>query len=276
MQTTFQEAVRQYWNKEKHDVNWKLGDVDGLCHHHYGIGDYDKSILSIADPATKLEHTVRELHRMETSQANYMLDQFGGTIKPTHSMLDAGCGRGGTSIMANLRFGCGVDGVTISERQAEYANGQARKFGVSEHVKFHFRNMLDNGLKDESVRGIWNNESTMYVNLMDLFREHSRVLQKGGRFVCITGAHNAATKPESVEYIDRFYGCNVHHLKTYYEALSANGLVPAKVVNLTDLTIPYWEFRVQSTLRNGVEDFFLKAYRSGDFHYMLIVADKLK
>lgn len=275
VQTTFEEAVQTYYNNEKYDVNWKLGDVDGFCHHHYGIGDYDKSILSIVDPETKLQHTIKELHRMETAQANYVLDQF-GDITPTDTLLDAGCGRGGTSIMATLRFGCQIEGVTISERQAEFANVQAKKFGVDDRVRFHFRNMLDNGLEDESARLIWNNESTMYVDVFDLFKEHSRVLKKGGRYVCVTGMYNTSVKPQPVKDIDRFYGCDIHQLKTYFQALLANGLVPVNVVDLTKSAIPYWEFRAQSTLCNGVEDFFLNAYRSGQFHYMLIVAVKPK
>ena len=34
----YQESVADYWDREKNPVNLRLGDVDGIYHHHYGIG----------------------------------------------------------------------------------------------------------------------------------------------------------------------------------------------------------------------------------------------
>jgi len=212
---------------------------------------------------------------MENKQAELLLNQF-GDIKPEDRIVDAGCGRGGTSIMAALKFRCWVDGLNISDRQVEHATAQAKKFNLNSRVKFHFRNMLDNGLEPESVSVIWNNESTMYVNLFDLFKEHGRVLKEGGRFVTITGTFTADQKPSLVRDIDQFYGCNIHQLQTYFQALLANGLVPIKVLDLSETALPYWELRRQSTLANGVEEIYQKAFHSGDFRYMLIVAEKMK
>ena len=45
LRTPYQKSVAEYWNKEKDPVNLRLGDVDGLYHHHYGLGDYDPSVL---------------------------------------------------------------------------------------------------------------------------------------------------------------------------------------------------------------------------------------
>lgn len=72
---------------------------------------------------------------------------------------------GGTSFMAYQRFRCQVDGVTISESQVEFANEVAHRRGVADQVTFHHRNMLDTGLESGSLRGIWTDETTMYVDL---------------------------------------------------------------------------------------------------------------
>ncbi len=88
--------------------------------------------------------------------------------------------------MANQRFGCRVEGVTISQTQVEFANNQAEKRGVADSVKFHFRNMLDTGIETGSLRSIWTNETNMYVDLFELYSEFSRMLKFGGRYVCIT------------------------------------------------------------------------------------------
>ncbi|MFI1241115.1 geranyl diphosphate 2-C-methyltransferase [Nocardia salmonicida] len=277
LRTTYQRSVTAYWNNNPNDdrVNTELGKVDGLYHHHYGIGEPDWSVLE-GPEQTRQKRIVRELHRLETAQADYLLDHLGG-ITPDDRLIDGGSGRGGTSFMAADRFGCHVDGVSISEYQVGFANDQAETRGVTERVGFHFRNMLDTGFADESARALWTNETTMYVDLFDLFDEFARVLEPGGRYVCITGCSNDVTggRSASVSWIDAHYGCMIHPRSEYFRALSDSGLVPTTVVDLTPDTIPYWELRTHSELATGVERPFLTAYREGSFQYLMIVADKV-
>ncbi|MET8779699.1 geranyl diphosphate 2-C-methyltransferase [Nocardia sp. NPDC050713] len=277
LRTNYQKSVAAYWNDNPNDdrVNTKLGEVDGLYHHHYGIGDPDLSVLE-GPENTRQERIVEELHRLETAQADLLLDHL-GDVRPGDRLMDGGSGRGGTSFMANQRFGCQVDGVTISEYQVGFANDQAAHRGVADKVKFHFRNMLDTGFDSGVMRGIWTNETTMYVDLFDLFREFSRLLEPGGRYVCITGCSNDVTggRSSSVSWIDAHYGCMIHPRSEYFRALAENGLVPIDVVDLTAATIPYWDLRTKSELATGVEKPFLTAYREGSFQYLLIAADKV-
>jgi geranyl diphosphate 2-C-methyltransferase len=275
LRTEYQKSVAAYWNKEKDPVNIRLGEVDGLYHHHYGLGEYDPSVLA-GPAATRDERIIAELHRLESAQADVLLDYL-GQVGPADRLLDAGSGRGGTSFMANLRFGCQVDGVSISESQVAFANGQAAQRGVADRVKFHFRNMLDTGFEDSSRRGIWTNETTMYVDLFELFGEFSRLLEFGGRYVCITGCSNDVTggRSKAVSRIDEHYTCNIHSRGEYFKAMTANNLVPIEVIDLTPQTIPYWELRAKSSVATGIEDPFLTAYKEGSFHYLLIAADRV-
>ncbi|MBP2478899.1 geranyl diphosphate 2-C-methyltransferase [Crossiella equi] len=275
LRSAYQKSVASYWNAERDPVNIKLGEVDNLFHHHYGLGEYDPSVLE-GPEETRDERVIAELHRLETAQAEVLLDHL-GDIRPEHKLLDAGCGRGGTSIMANLRFGCEVDGVSISEQQVEFANTEAKRRGVGDRVRYHFRNMLDTGFETGSRQAIWNNESTMYVDLHELFAEHARQLAPGGRYVTITGCYNDVTggRSRAVSQIDQHYICNVHARSEYFKAMSANGLVPISVIDLTPATIPYWELRAKSSVATGVEDPFLTAYKEGSFHYLLIAADRV-
>ncbi|MFG2695601.1 geranyl diphosphate 2-C-methyltransferase [Kitasatospora sp. NPDC051984] len=275
LRTAFQKSVANYWNLEKDPVNIKLGEVDGLYHHHYGLGPVDPSVFEGPDE-TRDERMIKEMHRLETAQADVLLDHL-GDIAPTDALLDAGSGRGGTSIMANQRFGCEVDGVSISEQQVAFANGQAHERGIADRVRFHFRNMLDTGFETASRRAIWTNETTMYVDLFEAFGEFSRLLAPGGRYVCITGCSNdvMGLRSKAVSRIDEHYICNIHPRSQYFKALAANNLVPISVVDLTADTIPYWELRAQSSVATGIEDPFLTAYKEGSFHYLMIVADRV-
>ncbi|MFF4223403.1 geranyl diphosphate 2-C-methyltransferase [Streptomyces abikoensis] len=276
LRTEFQKAVAAYWNTNQQDpVNLRLGEVDDLYHHHYGLGDYDPSVLE-GPAATREQRIIEEMHRLETAQADVLLDHL-GAITPQDRLLDGGSGRGGTSVMAHQRFGCAVDGVSISEYQVGFANEQARKRGIDESVKFHFRNMLDTGFQTASRRAIWTNETTMYVDLFELFGEFSRLLEFGGRYVCITGCSNdvKGLRSKAVSRIDEHYTCNIHPRSTYFKALAANGLTPISVVDLTPATIPYWELRAKSEVATGIEEAFLTAYKEGSFHYLLIAADRV-
>ena len=45
LHTAYQRSVAAYWNDNQQDpVNLRLGDIDGL-YHHYGIGEYEPSVL---------------------------------------------------------------------------------------------------------------------------------------------------------------------------------------------------------------------------------------
>jgi len=273
LRSEYQRSVAAYWNAEKDPVNIRLGEVDGYFHHHYGVGDYDPAVLKVPDD-TRDEAIIAEMHRLETDQANLLLDYL-GNIQPTGQLLDGGSGRGGTSFMANERFRCRVDGVSISEAQVQFANNQARERGVADQVQFHFRNMLDTGFATGSRQGIWTNETTMYVDLYNLYSEFARLMSFGGRYVCITGCYNDVTggRSKAVSQIDQHYTCDIHPRSEYFKALAANGFVPINVVDLTETTIPYWELREKSSVATGIEGPFLTAYREGSFHYLLIAAD---
>jgi geranyl diphosphate 2-C-methyltransferase len=179
--------------------------------------------------------------------------------------------------MAHERFDCQVDGISISRKQVDFADAQARERGVSGKVTFHQINMLDTGFETRSMRAIWNNESTMYTDLHDLFAEHSRLLERGGRYVTITGCYNDVygLPSRAVSTINAHYICDIHPRSGYFRAMGANRLVPRDVVDLTEATLPYWRLRAQSPLATGIEKAFIEAYTSGAFQYMLIAADRV-
>ncbi|MEV4276937.1 geranyl diphosphate 2-C-methyltransferase [Actinoplanes xinjiangensis] len=276
LRTDFEKSVAAYWNTNRNDpVNLRLGEVDDLYHHHYGVGPYDPTILD-GPAADREQRIIAELHRLESAQADLLLDHL-GPVGPGDLVLDGGSGRGGTSIMANQRFGCEVDGVSISEYQVGFANEQAARRGIADKVRFHFRNMLETRLPGNTRQAIWTNETTMYVDLFDLYAEFARLLRFGGRYVCITGCANDVTglRSKAVSRINEHYTCDIHPRSQYFKALAANGLVPINVVDLTAATIPYWELRARSEVATGIEEPFLTAYREGSFHYLLIAADRI-
>ncbi|WP_405486362.1 geranyl diphosphate 2-C-methyltransferase [Streptomyces sp. NBC_00096] len=274
--TPYQGDIARYWNNEARPVNLRLGDVDGLYHHHYGIGDVDHAALGDADDSAYDKNLVEELHRLESAQAKVLLDHL-GPIGRTDTLVDAGCGRGGSMVMAHQRFGCKVEGVTLSAKQADFANQRAGELGIEEHVRARVCNMLSTPFETGRAAASWNNESSMYVDLDDLFAEHSRILGVGGRYVTITGCWNPRYGQPSkwVSQINAHFECNIHSRREYLRAMADNRLVPQAVIDLTPDTLPYWELRATSPLVTGIEEAFINSYKDGSFQYVLIAADRV-
>ncbi|WP_406194952.1 class I SAM-dependent methyltransferase [Kitasatospora sp. NBC_01560] len=274
--TPYQDDIARYWDGEARPVNLRLGDVDGLYHHHYGIGAVDHAALGEPGDSEREKKIITELHRLESAQTDVLLDHL-GDIRRDATLVDAGCGRGGSSVMAHQRFGCRVEGVTLSAKQAEFGNRRARELGIDGSVRAQVCNMLDMPFGTGEVAGSWNNESSMYVDLHDLFAEHSRILSVGGRYVTITGCWNPAYGQPSkwVSQINAHFECNIHSRREYLRAMADNRLVPQAVIDLTPDTLPYWELRATSSLVTGIEEAFINSYKDGSFQYVLIAADRV-
>ncbi|MEU8617599.1 geranyl diphosphate 2-C-methyltransferase [Streptomyces sp. NPDC048623] len=272
----YQGDIARYWNAEARPVNLRLGDVDGLYHHHYGIGEIDHASLGTPEDSEYEKKLIAELHRLESAQAEVLLDHL-GPITAADTLVDAGCGRGGSSVMAHQRFGCRVEGVTLSSTQAEFGNKRARELGIDSHVHAQVCNMLDTPFEKGSIAASWNNESSMYVDLDDLMAEHSRLLRVGGRYVTITGCWNPKYGQPSkwVSQINAHFECNIHSRREYLRAMADNRLVPNAVIDLTAATLPYWELRATSSLVTGIEEAFIESYKDGSFQYLLIAADRV-
>ncbi|MEU1941555.1 MULTISPECIES: geranyl diphosphate 2-C-methyltransferase [unclassified Streptomyces] len=274
--TPYQGDIARYWDGEARPVNLRLGDVDGLYHHHYGIGAVDRTALGDTDDSAYEKKLIAELHRLESAQAELLLDHL-GPLERDDTLVDAGCGRGGSMVMAHQRFGCKVEGVTLSAKQADFANQRAHELGIEDHVHARVCNMLGTPFGTGQIAASWNNESSMYVDLPDLFAEHSRILAVGGRYVTITGCWNPRYGQPSkwVSQINAHFECNIHSRREYLRAMADNRLVPQAVIDLTAATLPYWELRATSSLVTGIEEAFINSYKDGSFQYLLIAADRV-
>lgn len=51
--------------------------MDGLCHHHYGIGDVDHGALGDAEDSAYEKKLIAELHRLESAQTEVLLNHLG-------------------------------------------------------------------------------------------------------------------------------------------------------------------------------------------------------
>jgi len=272
----YERSLKAHWDaKTSDDINLLLGAEDDLYHHHYAIGDFDRSVLDA--PADRREELIlRELHRMESEQVRLILDALGPTPATARGM-DAGSGRGGTSFTLAREFGCRMDGVNFCDHHVEFSERIARRRGWDDRVRFHLGNMLQTPFDDGTFDFVVSNETTMYADAFEAMREFSRVLRPGGRYVMTTWCRDDVVDPrsEATRQIDTHYVCKMHRRSTYFAAFKANGLVPYYAQRYTREAMPYWELRNHSSLRTGVEDAFLQGYRDGSLNYLVVAAERV-
>jgi geranyl diphosphate 2-C-methyltransferase len=277
IRSAYERELNLHWTEKTNDpINLLLGEEDGLYHHHYAVGDFDRTILN-ADEGVREKKILAEMHRMETEQVALITDPLLGHLHASSRVMDAGSGRGGTSFMVHDAYGSSVDGINFTQHHIDFSERLAEKRGCADSVRFHNSNMVATEFPDAHFDAVVTNETTMYVDPLEAFREFARVLRPGGRYVGVTWCWNDTTSPrrtEDITAIDKHYVCHINARSRYFAGLERFGLVPTEVTDLTEEAIPYWELRTASELRTGVEPYFLDGYRSGALQYLVIVADR--
>ncbi|MEU6479063.1 methyltransferase domain-containing protein [Streptomyces sp. NPDC047017] len=270
--TAYEREVARMYDEKQDDFNLLLGKETNLVHHHFGIGDFDRSPGALQSES----EVQRRLHELENAQTERLLDLL-GDLGPEHRVFDGGSGRGGTAFMAHDRLGCFVDGATISRYQREFAERSARERGCDAKVRFHFMNMLRTGLPAASVDAALTNEVTMYVSdLTALFREFARIVKPGGRYVFATWAvDESGSAGEVISAIDRHYACTMHTRGAYLRALLDSGFVPYHVAQMDDDALPYWELRRRSEHSDTIEKLFIDGYKASTIAYLMVAAERV-
>lgn len=164
------DKIIEYYDSCEIDYRWlwNLNDAKAL---HYGYWD----------------DGVRSLSEALTRQNDWMAELAG--ITSADSVLDAGCGVGGSSIHLAKNYGCTVTGISLAARQIEQAQGFARAAGLpEEQFEFLVRDFTDTRFEDASFTVVWAVESVCHAERKaDFLREAFRVLQPGGRLILCDG-----------------------------------------------------------------------------------------
>jgi len=98
------------------------------------------------------------------------------------TVLDVGCGVGGTSVYLAKKFGVKVTGITISSVQVEMAQQYAKEEKVADRVTFVRMDAEKISFPQNSFDVVWISEALSHLSKKELFFEHSnRLLKMGGR-----------------------------------------------------------------------------------------------
>jgi geranyl diphosphate 2-C-methyltransferase len=175
------------------------------------------------------------------------------------------------------RLGCYIQGYTISQGQADFANLSAKKYKISDKVRFFRENMLNLPVKDCHFDLIWACESTEHVlsrDLVRMFGEFARVSKPKTRLVLTAwtsqvGMHKRAKTIKKL--IDAHYLTDIHSAKEYVSAAKKAGWKILKKIDISRQSLPYWILREKSKNTTGSEKFFIEGYTNNSLKYYIYV-----
>lgn len=268
----YYQDVGNYYNAHKEDLNLLLSKEDKIVHHHSGICPPGATF-----PAMPEDELLLTLHQQETALTLRGIEYLAQPT-PESKILDAGCGRGGSSFVINGLYGSQMEGVSLSSYQVGFANKTAEALNLSDKVHFHQANMLELPFAHDYFDFIWACESTEHVPDLDVMLiEFARVAKNDAKLVIIAGCSNPDNEhsAEFIEGINKWYHMLIHPTGNYLSAAERAKWKLTANVNLTSETIPYWHLREKSVHKTGVEK-FVEGYESGAGEYRLFGFELIK
>ncbi len=255
--------IADYYNQTlNHYKNWWKLDTNLAV--HYGIWDKD----------TKTFHD-------SLINTNKVLIDF-ADIKEGDVILDAGCGVGGSAFYLANNKNAKVEGITLSNRQYDYASKKCKELELEHAVKFSVQDYGQTNFPDSTFDVVWAIESITSSNEKEKFiKEAFRILKPNGKIIIAdyfstsesTSEHELLCKWRNLWSMAPFM-----NVQDYCDLFSGNGFKLSKNSNITNAIYPtarrmYWSyllggpFAVLYNLFNNPTPYAKNHYKSGLYQY---------
>ncbi len=227
--------------------------------------------------------------------------EWSGVGRPG-TILDVGCGIGGSSLVLADRYGAAVTGITLSPVQCRRAGERARLAGSGDGVDFVVADAMAMPFDADHFDLVWSLESGEHMpDKRRFLQECLRVLKPGGRLVLATWCHRADEPPapplsaDERRELERIY--DLYHLPgtislPSYERIAADlGFAEIRVDDWSVAVAPFWDDVLRSALQPRVMmavmkcgwetvlgaraiPLMVRGYRTGLIRYGLLTAVK--
>lgn len=210
------------------------------CESDYRLfWDLDRSLAMHAGYWDETTRTLPQALQRE----NEILAELAG-INSTDYVLDAGCGVGGSSLFLAQRYGCRVEGITLSAEQVNKANMHARKTLLQNPPRFSVMDYCQTQFPDQTFSVIWGLESICHAcNKNEFLREAFRLLKPGGRLIVADGfaIKDFTDSKDHEQMLKWLKGWGVEALETidkFRKGIMENGFSDCRFKDITSHVIP--------------------------------------
>jgi cyclopropane-fatty-acyl-phospholipid synthase len=194
-----------------------------------------------------------DLERAQTAKLRHICRKL--RLRPGQRVLDIGCGWGAFAIHAARQAGVKVTGITLSERQAEFATARVQEAGLSAMVKIELRDYreLSEYMPYDAIVSIGMAEHVGPDQLPVYFKKMAGLLKPGGVF--LNQAIGESIRPRNMlgpTFIDEyvFPDGDVPALPRILAAAETAGLEVRDVENLREhytMTVRQWLKRLEAS-----------------------------
>jgi cyclopropane-fatty-acyl-phospholipid synthase len=237
----------------------KERDAAAIAHHYDVSNAFYRIVLgpSMTYSCAVWEHEDVPLEDAQAAKYELVCRKLG--LEPQMRLLDVGCGWGGMVVHAAANHGVRAVGVTLSRRQAEWAEKAVAEAGLADRVEIRYQDYRD--VRDGPYDVISSIGMFEHVGLSQLrmyFGGLRRLLRPGGRLLnhAIARPPNAGrTRFQPNSFIDRyvFPDGELHEVGNVVSTMQRTGYEVRHVESLREhyaLTLRAWV----SNLETGWDD----------------------
>lgn len=180
-------------------------------------------------------------------------------LKKPKSIVDVGCGIGGSSRYLAKKFGAKCCGITLSPVQAQRAQALAAAEGLADKVSFQVADALEQPFPDGQFDLVWSMESGEHMpDKRKFVSELARVAAPGATIIIVTWCHRdlAASedslRPDEMNLLNKI--CNAYYLPAwcsasdYVKIAESLSLQDIKTADWSENVAPFWPAVIQSAL----------------------------
>jgi tocopherol O-methyltransferase len=176
-------------------------------------------------------------------------------VTQAQTILDVGCGIGGSSLYLAEKFGATATGITLSPVQAHRATERAQAAGIAAH--FQVADALQMPFADNSFDLVWSLESGEHMpDKVKFLQECQRVLKPGGTFIFVTWCHRETIDrpltPDEQKHLEDIYQVYclpyVISLSEYQSIMQRLNFQNLETADWSTAVAPFWNVVIDSAI----------------------------
>ncbi|KAK6936500.1 Methyltransferase type 11 [Dillenia turbinata] len=246
-------------------------------HMHHGFYDPNASV-DVSD------HLPAQIRMIE--EAFRFADVSEDSTRRPKSIVDVGCGIGGSSRYLAKKFGAECHGITLSPVQAQRAQALAAAQGLADQVFFQVADALDQPFPDGKFDLVWSMESGEHMPDKQKFvSELARVAAPGATIIIVTWCHRdlspseVSLKPEEEKLLNKI--CDAYYLPAwcstadYVKLFESLSLQDIKSADWSANVAPFWPAVIRSAFTwRGFTSLLRSGYQKDLIRFAIITCRK--